>query len=203
MHYASDALLYSDLPLIEDAIEGSEQIIEQSAQLRADACGTLGAQTPVAGDLCAALTALDDVAGLEHMATLAIRVASMTLLRFPGAFIPHQFNGYFTDMARTCVRIATQAKHVVLSGGSTGRAQIAVHGQGIDDIARDLSAMVNRATRPLGVGIANDITLLSRYYEEFADHAIDIANREFRQYPQVGVGGLPAAREIGGTSRGS
>jgi phosphate transport system protein len=177
MHYATDALLYADVSLADDTSNTREHIIRQCVQLEADAHRLLAAYTPVAGDLRTVLDALKDAADLDCMAALAGHVARITHLHYPAAFMPPPISNHFLDLARTCVHVANGTKHLVLSPDSDHAAQVAVGREAMDNIHRDLFTIINDATWLHRTQSTASITLLSCYYERFARHVIDIANR--------------------------
>lgn len=47
----------------------------------------------------------------------------------------------------------------------------------MDDLHRELFAVVQRSGWAHGVETATDVVLLGRFYERFADHAVEIARR--------------------------
>jgi phosphate transport system protein len=56
-------------------------------------------------------------------------------------------------------------------------ADIAVHDERMDRLHRELFTIVLSQTWKHGVEEAIDVTLLSRYYERYADHAVSVSKR--------------------------
>lgn len=142
-------------------------------------------QAPVAGDLRAVLSALKNAAGVQRMGALALHVAKISRRRHPASAVPDEVGGHFADMGRIAVRLGNDTKDVVLSGDPDQAAQLSVDDHAIDDIHRRLFTVLMDTDWPHGTAAAVDITLLSRYYERFADHAVEIGRRVI--YPSPGA----------------
>lgn len=56
-------------------------------------------------------------------------------------------------------------------------ADIAQHDEHMDRLHRELFTIVLSPTWKYGVEEAIDVTLLSRYYERYADHAVSVSKR--------------------------
>jgi phosphate transport system protein len=181
MRDATDALLHADLALAEDVIDRHHEIAYRCSQLEADAFTVLALQAPVAGDLRRVVSALQDVADAHRMGALALHVAKISRRRHPGTAVPDEVSGYFAEMGRIAVRLGNDTKAAVLSRDPHQAAQLSVEDQSIDDIHRQLFTIVSDHSWPHGTAAAVDVTLLSRYYERFADHAVEIARRVIYQ----------------------
>lgn len=181
LHRATDALLHADLILAEDVISEDDEITYRRTQLEADVFTVLALQAPVAGDLRAVVSALKDVADVERMGALALHVAKIARRRHPATAVPKDVSGYFAEMGRIAVRLGDDTKDVVLSQNPTKAKQLADDDIAMDDIHRHLFTVVTASDWPYGTATAVDVTLLSRYYERFADHAVDIGRRVIYQ----------------------
>jgi phosphate transport system protein len=80
-------------------------------------------------------------------------------------------------MGRIAVNIGYNAKDVVLSGDPDKAAKLADDDDAMDELHRHLFTVVMDHLWPHPVATAVDATLLSRYYERFADHAVEIGRR--------------------------
>ena len=181
MQVATHALLHADLALAEDVIDRHHEIARQCEQLEADAFTVLALQAPVAGELRAVVSALQNVADAHRMGALARHIAKITRRRHPEAAVPDQVSGYFADMGRIAVRLGNDTKAAVLSHDPHKAAQLSTDDHAIDEIHRQLFTIVSDHNWPHGTAAAVDVTLLSRYYERFADHAVEIARRVIYQ----------------------
>jgi phosphate transport system protein len=137
----------------------------------------------VAGDLRAVVSSIGNIADVDRMGALALPVAKLARRRrHPAKALPEEVNGYFTEMGRIAVDMGNNVKDGVLSGDPDRAAQL-----DDDDMAnlhRHLFNVLMGREWKHGAAAAVDITLLSRYYERFADHAAEIARRVI--YPVTG-----------------
>jgi phosphate transport system protein len=192
MERATQALLQADLVLAEQVIGDHEQIMASSARAEETAFVLLALQAPVAGDLRAIVSSIQIVADVERMGALALHVAKIARRRHPQHALPEEVNGYFAEMGRLAVDLADSARDVLLSRDPDKAREIREDDDAMDDLHRHLfSVMMDREWRH-GVAAAVDVTLLGRFYERFADHAVEISRRVIFQV----TGQLPAEEEI-------
>ena len=177
MERATQALLQADLVLAEQVIGDHEQIIASSARAEETAFVLLALQAPVAGDLRAIVSSIQIVADVERMGALALHVAKIARRRHPQHALPEEVNGYFAEMGRLAVDLADSARDVLLSRDPEKAREIREDDDAMDDLHRHLfTVMMDREWRH-GVAAAVDVTLLGRFYERFADHAVEISRR--------------------------
>jgi phosphate transport system protein len=73
--------------------------------------------------------------------------------------------------------LGNSAREVLLSRDPEKAARIREEDDAMDDLHRHLfSVMMDKEWRH-GVAAAVDVTLLGRFYERFADHAVEVARR--------------------------
>ena len=192
MERATQALLQADLVLAEQVIGDHEQIIAASARAEEGAFVLLALQAPVAGDLRAIVGSIQIVADVERMGALALQVATIARRRHPPHTLPEEVNGYFAEMGRIAVDLGASARAVLLSRDPDQARLIREEDDAMDDLHRHLfSVMMDRDWKH-GVAAAVDVTLLGRFYERFADHAVEISRRVIFQV----TGHLPEEEEI-------
>jgi phosphate transport system protein len=192
MERATQALLQADLVLAEQVIGDHEQIIAASARAEEGAFVLLALQAPVAGDLRAIVGSIQIVADVERMGALALHVAKIARRRHPQHTLPEEVNGYFAEMGRIAVDLGASARAVLLSRDPDQARLIREEDDAMDDLHRHLfSVMMDRDWKH-GVAAAVDVTLLGRFYERFADHAVEISRRVIFQV----TGHLPEEEEI-------
>lgn len=192
MERATQALLQADLVLAEQVIGDHEQIIAASARAEEAAFVLLALQAPVAGDLRAIVGSIQIVADVERMGALALHVAKIARRRHPQHALPEEVNGYFSEMGRIAVDLGASARAVLLSRDPDQARLIREEDDAMDDLHRHLfSVMMDREWKH-GVAAAVDVTLLGRFYERFADHAVEISRRVIFQV----TGHLPEEEEI-------
>jgi phosphate transport system protein len=177
MQQATQALLDADIVLAETVISDHQSLVFQAAQTESDAFTLLALQAPVATDLRAVVSSLRNVADVDRMGALALHVAKTTRRRHPARAIPDDVTHDFADMGRIAVNIGQNAKDVVLSGDPDKAAQLDDEDDAMDELHRHLFTVVMDHGWPHPVATAVDVTLLSRYYERFADHAVEIGRR--------------------------
>jgi phosphate transport system protein len=177
MERATQSLLQADLLLAEQVISDHDQITRMSAQAEEEAFMILALQAPVAGDLRSIIAAIQIVADIDRMGALALHVAKITRRRHPQHALPVEVNGYFAEMGRLAVELGNSAREVLLSRDPEQAARIHEDDDAMDDLHRHLfTVLMDREWRH-GVAAAVDVTLLGRFYERFADHAVEVARR--------------------------
>ncbi|MEX0581956.1 MAG: phosphate signaling complex protein PhoU [Mycobacterium sp.] len=192
MERATQALLQADLALAEQVIGDHENIIAASARAEEAAFVLLALQAPVAGDLRAIVGSIQIVADVERMGALALHVAKIARRRHPRHALPEEVNGYFAEMGRIAVDLGNSAREVLISRDPDQARLIREEDDAMDDLHRHLfSVMMDREWKH-GVAAAVDVTLLGRFYERFADHAVEISRRVIFQV----TGRLPEEEDV-------
>jgi phosphate transport system protein len=189
MQSATQALLQADLERAEHVITDHGQITARLVRLEEDAFTLLALQAPVAGELRAVVAAMKNVADVERMAALALHVAKIARRRHPAHALPEDVNGYFAEMGRIAVEIGGTTKSVVLERDSQQATEVRNDDDAMDSLHRHLFTVLMDREWTHGVPAAVDVTLLGRYYERFADHAVEIARRVI--YQATGTTDIP------------
>lgn len=177
MESATQALLQADLLLAEQVITDHDSIVQRAKKTEEQALTVLALQAPVAGDLRAVVGALKNIADVDRMAALALHIAKLTRRRHPDEVLPEEVKGYFTEMGRIAVDMGSTVKDVVLSKDAHRAEQLADDDDDMDHLHRHLFSVLMDREWKHGVAAAVDVTLLGRYYERFADHAVEIGRR--------------------------
>lgn len=192
MERATKALLQADLALAEQVISDNEKIGNASSHAEETAFVLLALQAPVAGDLRAIVSGIQIVADADRMGALALHVAKIARRRHPQHALPEEVNGYFAEMGRVAVELGHSAREVVLSRDPEKARRIRKEDDAMDDLHRHLFRVLMDPEWKHGVATAVDVTLLGRYYERFADHAVEISRRVVFQV----TGRLPEDEEF-------
>lgn len=177
MQQASTALLNGDLPLAQKVIDEDRYIDELERNLDERCILLLAQQQPVATDLRVVVSALRISASLERMGDLARHIASVARRSFPQNAVATPLAPTFEAMSAAAMRVANRT-HTLLASHDL---QVGNNIQRDDDLLDDLHNTVFVSI--LGddwEGTAQqtvDLTLLSRYFERFGDHAVSIAQR--------------------------
>ncbi len=177
MDQATQSLLQADLALAEQVITESDRIAEMNTNAEEKAFALLALQAPVAGDLRQVVSAIQIVADVNRMGALALHVAKVARRRHPNHALPEAVNGYFAEMGRIAVNMGAAAQEVLESRDPERAAQLNQDDEAMDDLHRHLFTLLMDRDWKFGVAAAVDVTLLGRYYERFADHAVEIGRR--------------------------
>jgi phosphate transport system protein len=177
MEYATRALLRADLLLAEQVITDHDDIVARARKTEEQALTVLALQAPVAGDLRAVVGAVKNLADVDRMGALALHIAKLTRRRHPEEVLPEEVKGYFTEMGRIAVDMGRTVKDVVLSKDAHRAEQLGDDDDDMDHLHRHLFSVLMDREWKHGVAAAVDVTLLGRYYERFADHAVEIGRR--------------------------
>ena len=177
MERSTLALLHADLPAAEQVIGEHQNILLASAGVEETGLALLTRQSPLARDLRAIVGSIQIVADIERMGALALHIAEIARRRHPHSALPQEVEGYFAEMGRIALDLAANAHQVIVSC-DLGRARyIREADDAMDDLHRHLfTVLMDREWRH-GTAAAVDVTLLGRYYERFADHAVEISRR--------------------------
>ena len=177
MEQATQALLQADLVLAEQVISHHDQLSHMQTQAEEAAFVLLALEAPVAGDLRLVVGSMQNVADAERMGALALHVAKITRRRHPDHALPEEVNRYFAEMGRIAVDLGTSAQQVVLSRDPEQAARISQDDDAMDELHKHIFTVLMDKEWKHGVAAAVDVTLLGRFYERFADHAVEIGRR--------------------------
>ena len=177
MERATQSLLQADLALAEQVITDHDRITEISVRAEEAAFMLLALQGPVAGDLRAIVSGIQIVADIDRMGALALHVAKIARRRHPQHALPEEVNGYFAEMGRVAVELSRSAQEVLETLDPEKAALIRDEDDAMDDLHRHLFSVLMDKDWKHGVTAAVDVTLMSRFYERFADHAVEVARR--------------------------
>jgi phosphate transport system protein len=177
MAKATRAISEKNLSLAEEVITNDEKIDTVQHDLDARIIDIIARQQPVASDLRALVTALRMSADLERMGDLAHHVAKVVRLRHPAGAVPDQVLGLIDSMGVTAEKIATKTGVVISTRDVALAAQVEKDDDEMDLLHRQLISTLIAPTWEHGVETAIDLTLLGRYYERYADHAVSVARR--------------------------
>lgn len=179
MTKATSAILSCDLKLAEEVIATDVKIDEYQHETDSRIIDIIARQQPVASDLRALVTALRMGSDLERMGDLAHHVAKIARMRHPNAAVPPELVSNIQAMGVAAVAI-TEKTGVVIATRNTQMALEVEHDDDVmDDLHRKLIAVLIEPTWKHGIETAIDLTLLGRYYERYADHAVSISRRVY------------------------
>ena len=177
MARATTSLMTKDLKLAEEVITSDEKIDTVQHDLDARIIDIIARQQPVASDLRALVTALRMSADLERMGDLAHHVAKLVRLRHPASAVPAELLALVEVIGETAEKIATKTGVVISTRDVALAAQVEKDDDVMDELHHKLISALVEPSWPHGVETAIDLTLLGRYYERYADHAVSVARR--------------------------
>jgi phosphate transport system protein len=177
MARATKSVMTKDLKLAEEVITSDEKIDTVQHDLDARIIDIIARQQPVASDLRALVTALRMSADLERMGDLAHHVAKLVRLRHPASAVPAELLALVEIIGETAEKIATKTGVVISTRDVALAAQVEKDDDEMDMLHRKLISTLVEPSWPHGVETAIDLTLLGRYYERYADHAVSVARR--------------------------
>jgi phosphate transport system protein len=114
---------------------------------------------------------------LERMGDLAVHIAKQVRLRYPNPSIPAELKDTFGKMGQAASKIVEQTGQVIASRDTSLADEMKKYDDTLDDLHRELFTVVLSDDWKHGVEAAIDVTLLSRFYERFGDHAVSVARR--------------------------
>lgn len=176
---ATLALLTCDLSLAEQVIAEDNVIDTIQHDLDARGVNLMARQQPVASDLRTLVTGFRMSADLERMGDLANHIAKLARMRFPGCAVPSELIPTIEEMGRTAVLIIDKMASVIEHRDIVRALEIETDDDQMDILHRKIISTLLADDWVYGVETAIDMTLLARYYERCADHAVSIARRVY------------------------
>ncbi len=177
MNRATQSLLDADLTMAESVIAADARIDTLASDIEERCFDLISDGQPTEADLRIIIGGLRIAASLERMGDLAEHVAKQARLRYPRLSIPQELRGTFAEMGGLAEAIVSKTGAVIETQDVSLTADIARHDEHVDRLHRELFTIVLSKSWTHGVEAAIDVTLLSRYYERYADHAVSVTRR--------------------------
>jgi phosphate transport system protein len=179
MERSSAALLNADVKLAEQVISEDEKLDTIQHDLEARAINLMARQQPVAQDLRILVTSLRMSADLERMGDLCHHIAKLARMRYPAVAVPPELIPTIENMGKTAKKIIEKSTHVVKNQDLQAAIELETDDDEMDTLHRALFVALLDDSWSHGIETAIDMTLLGRYYERCADHAVSIARRVY------------------------
>jgi phosphate transport system protein len=179
MSRSSEALLKADVKLAEQVISDDEKLDSIQHDLEARAINLMARQQPVAQDLRILVTSLRMSADLERMGDLCHHIAKLARMRYPEVAVPAELVKTIENMGTTAVKIIEKSTHVIKTQDLQAAIELETDDDEMDKLHRALFVALLDDSWSHGIEAAIDMTLLGRYYERCADHAVSIARRVY------------------------
>ncbi|ORB70016.1 phosphate signaling complex protein PhoU [Mycobacterium scrofulaceum] len=192
MRRATDALLEADLDAAEQVIREHDRMVAMRARAEREAFDLLALQQPVAGELRVVFSTIQLIADIERMGALAVHVAKIARREHPDRVLPDRVRASFADMARVAIGLGDSARQVLISRDPQQAARLREQDDAMDELYRRLFSVLLDKDWTDNIPAAVDAALLGRFYERFADHAVEVGRRVIF----IVSGDLPAPDEI-------
>ena len=177
MERATRALLDGDLSGAERVISDDPQVDALREDLEERTFQMIARQQPVATDLRLLVTTLHLSADLERMGDLARHIAKVARMRYPELAVPEEVRDVISQMGTVALSLVGKVADVI-EGRDVALAQaLEAEDDSMDALHRKLFTLLLSPNWTHGVEAAIDMTLLGRYYERYADHAVSVAQR--------------------------
>ena len=179
MERATTALLTADLKIAEEVISDDSKIDALHHDLDNRILGIMARQQPVAGDLRILVTSIRMSADLERMGDLADHIAKVARMRYPSTAVPPELILTIQEMGSVVKLIIEKTSNVIGSQDITVALQLEKDDDEMDRLHRKLFITLLDDAWTHGIETAIDMTLIGRYYERCADHAVSVARRVY------------------------
>jgi phosphate transport system protein len=174
---ATAALLTADLKAAESVIERDVEVDAIYRQVETKVADTIARQAPVASDLRTVITALHISADLERMGDLAEHVAKTAQRRHPSPAVPAELRPVFKQMGTVADRMAEKITGLIAEPVADRAAELERDDDAMDKLERELFKVLLDDDWPYGAETAIDGALLGRFFERYADHAVNIGEQ--------------------------
>lgn len=179
MQQATTSLLAPDAELAQQVISSDAVVNEHHQHVEDRVYGLLARQAPVAYDLRLLFTALHIAADIERMGDLAKHVAKIGLRRHPFPAVPDEIKSVIQDMATVANRIAGKISFILTVPDAGDAASLEADDDEMDRLNEGLFVVLLGAAWQHGVESAVDGAMLGRFYERYADHAVNAGRQMY------------------------
>ncbi|MBX3312521.1 MAG: phosphate signaling complex protein PhoU [Microbacteriaceae bacterium] len=174
---ATKAFSKSDVEMAEFVIEADNTIDAAAVEIDELAIEILARQSPVARDLRTVVSALRISASLERMGDMAEHIAELARLRYPEKVAPKALKNTFTRMGDANKEIVRMLVELLQTQDLNIANAIRDKDDLIDELHVSVFDTVLSSNWQHSAATTVDATLISRYHERFADHAVSIAKK--------------------------
>jgi phosphate transport system protein len=176
---ATKAILEADLGIAEEVISEDERIDALHHDLDSRILNLMARQQPVAGDLRALVASIRMSSDIERMGDLAHHVAKLARMRYPACAVPPELVFIIQAKGDVAQRIMTKTTGIISSRDTLAAVELEKDDDEMDKLHRKLFEILLDPSWSHGIETAIDMTLLGRYYERYADHAVSVARRVY------------------------
>ncbi|MDG6108734.1 phosphate signaling complex protein PhoU [Dactylosporangium aurantiacum] len=176
IRWATQSLLHQDLDAAQQVSAAAAEMKATKAHVEELILQLLVRQQPVATDLRLALAGLHVVGDLERMSALADHIAKIVVLRHPVPVVPAEIRPAVQRMGEVAEELAWTVTRALETDDPDAAARMERDDDIVDTLHRDMfGVLFSEWTH--GVQAAVDLTLICRYYERYADHAVNAGHQ--------------------------
>ena len=172
---ATNAVVSSDLAAAEAVIAGDAEVNDLYHRLDDLAFELLAKQQPVASDLRTIVTSLRMASELERAGDYAVHIAKVARRRYPGAVLSDVVRDKVCEMGNRAASITEKAGEVIRARDLVLAQQLLDDDDAVDALHKELFRTVLDERNDFPAEEIVDITLVGRYYERLADHAVAVS----------------------------
>ena len=177
MSQASRALLTAALQPAEDGLSLSDELEELRTRCEERAVSLLALENPMAKDLRQVVSSIYIVEDLYRMGQLAKHIAKSARRRHPNRVVPEEFMGYLEELTRLVDEMCSRTRNALIDPDPQLALELASDDDAVDDINHHLITILTQREWKYSTRSAVDLAMLSRFYERYADHCVNVAAR--------------------------
>lgn len=179
MGRATTALLTANLELAEEVIADDDRVDAIQHELDNKTLDVMARQQPVASDLRNLVTSLRMSADFERMGDFAHHIARIARMRYPQTAVPAELAPTIQSMGDVAQALITKVTGLLQSRDINVALEVERDDDEMDKLHRKLFEVLLDDSWAHGIEPAIDMTLLGRYYERCADHAVSVSRRVY------------------------
>lgn len=177
MSEACKALFDADIDTAEVVLSSIDAVEVLRKRAEKTSFELLALEAPVARDLRQVVSGTYIVEDLSRMAALSVHIARIARRRHPDKTLPDSVEPFFREMARLVDDIGDKLHDVLVTYDPEEAMELALDDDAVDDLHEHMFQLTSNREWPYPVSAAVDVTLLSRFFERYSDHAVDIGTR--------------------------
>ena len=179
MNRATKALLEPNLELAEEVIAADDKVDAIQHDLDNKTLLVMARQQPVASDLRNLVTSLRMSADFERMGDFCHHIARIARMRYPQSAVPAELAPTIQAMGDVAEKLIRKLTGLLQSRDINVALEVERDDDEMDKLHRKLFEILLDDKWGHGIETAIDITLLGRYYERCADHAVSVSRRVY------------------------
>ncbi|WP_342318360.1 phosphate signaling complex PhoU family protein [Corynebacterium mayonis] len=177
MSNASVALLQQSLESAEYALSCADRLEEIRQCCEARSMKLLALESPVGSDLRQVVSSIYIVEDFQRMGVLATHIANTARLRHPDPVLPEPIVDIVTEMARLADELGQKTHDLLVNPDAEAAVKLREDDDDVDAMKNYLLNALTHHDWPHSAREAVDLALVTRYYERYSDHCINVAAR--------------------------